>query len=212
MSKIRSIQELEDEISKEYSWRFKEIVNLKQTSLGAKGKIQESLFRSSITMLYAHWEGFVKNSSVAYFKYINFKGYKYHELKPHYKVLALFEIFNGQYPKTYTNYRSIFDETIDIDDMKCKVTLDKFIDTQSNLKSEVLRDIVSKLGMDYKPFELKEKFIDEVFLAARNAIAHGEYRVIESTDFIRIFDEVTTLIQLFRNELSNLIALNMHLK
>jgi hypothetical protein len=59
---------------------------------------------------------------------------------------------------------------------------------------------------------LKEKFIDEKFIAARNAICHGEYREIDSDEFILIFDEVVTLINSFKNELNNLIVQNKHLR
>ena len=86
---------------------------------------------------------------------------------------------------------------------KCKIDVDKYIDTGSNLNSNVLKDITQKIGLDYSFYELKENLIDERFLGFRNAVAHGEYRLISEIDFVEIYDEITALISTFKNQILN---------
>jgi len=46
--------------------------------LTAKKYNQELLFKSGITVLYSHWEGFVKQASIVFCEYINHQGIAYH--------------------------------------------------------------------------------------------------------------------------------------
>ncbi|MDC5044252.1 MAE_28990/MAE_18760 family HEPN-like nuclease, partial [Acinetobacter baumannii] len=82
----------------------------------------------------------------------------------------------------------------------------RFIDTKSNLNSEVLEEIMGKIGLDTSSFELKANFIDESLIKMRNAIAHGEYRNIELQDFLDIYDGTMILIENFFNEILNFVV------
>ena len=42
---------------------------------------EATLVRAGVTLLYAHWEGFVKNSSLLYLNYINNQMLNYNELR-----------------------------------------------------------------------------------------------------------------------------------
>ena len=67
----------------------------------------------------------------------------------------------------------------------------------------MLFDIIQKIGLDYSLFQLKENLIDEKFLGTRNAISHGEYREIDVDTFNELYEEVTGLINLFKNQVLN---------
>ena len=84
------------------------------------------------------------------------------------------------------------------------------VETLSNLKSDVLKNIIDSLGLAYAPFELKATLIDEKLLAFRNEIAHGRYREVDVGTFETLYAEVTQLIQEFRNQLSNAAALESY--
>ncbi len=87
-----------------------------------------------------------------------------------------------------------------------------FIDTESNLKSSVLRKIVISLGFDYTHYSAKEAFIDKNILAVRNDIAHGEYREINLDDFIEIVDFIIPLMDYFRTQVENAAVTKRYLK
>jgi hypothetical protein len=201
--KIRSIDELEKLIAHEFAWRRKELTNLKNLSLSAKGPIQSTLLKSSVTLLYSHWEGFVKKSSIAYCEYINYQGLDYGQLIGNFSVCAVINEFQGQYP--HKTFKSLFKVLNDknIFAKSCKIDTKKYIDTGSNLNSDVLKEITQKVGVDYSLYELKENLIDERFLGLRNAVSHGEYRSISEDDFIELYTEITSLISIFKNQIIN---------
>ena len=201
--KIRSLDELEQFIAREFSWRRKELTNLKNLSLSSKDQIRCTLLKSSVALLYAHWEGFVKKSSIAYCEYINHQSLNYEQLTDNFSVCAVLNEFQGQYP--HKNFKSLF-KVLNGNEIflkKCKIDTVKFIDTGSNLNSDVLKEITQKVGVDYSLYELKENLIDERFLGFRNAVSHGEYRNISEDDFIELYTEVTSLIDTFKNQIVN---------
>ncbi len=202
--KVRSIDELEDLVSKEYSWRRKELTNIKNLSMSSKKHIKITLLKSGIALLYSHWEGFVKKVSIAYCEYINHQGLKYEKLRKNFHVCLLLDEFQGQYPhRNFKSVLSIVDGSALPLEKICKIDSEKYIDTESNLNSNVLKEITMKIGIDYSFYELKENLIDERFLGFRNAISHGEYRMIDEDDFNELFDEITSLISTFKNQILN---------
>ncbi|RLL49286.1 hypothetical protein D9K79_02980 [Acinetobacter cumulans] len=199
---IKSIETLIDYIQQEKGWRTKELLNFKARSLQIKGIDQNSLFKLGICLVYSHWEGFVKNASVAFFTYLIKRGFKYNELLDNYKVCAYLEHFKG-YP--HKNFDASFKLVTNQINFNTSIQIDPltFIDTKSNLNYENLHEILRKIGLPLSPFELKAKFLNETLLNFRNAISHGEYRKIDIDEFVHIFDETLILIETFSNELEN---------
>lgn len=202
--RVRSIDELEYIIAKDFSWRRKELTVFKTLSLSSKKQMKIILLKSGIALLYSHWEGFIKNASIAYCEYINHKNILYKNLIHNFHVCAILEEFQGQYP--HRNFKSAFKLVEDRElffERKCKINSEKYIDTGSNLNSEILKEITMKIGVDYSFYELKGNLINERFLGFRNAISHGEYREIEENDFVYLFEEITALIAIFKNQIIN---------
>ena len=210
--KVRSLDELENIISYEYSWRRKELTNIKNLTLSSRSHIKTTLLKSSLTLLYSHWEGFVKKVSIAYCEYLNFQGLCYQDLTKNFHVCALINEFQGQSPPK--NFKSSFGivtgQSLRLSE-KLKIDSERYIDTQSNLNSEVLKELTQKLGISYSAYELKENLIDERFLGLRNAISHGEYRCIEEKDFVDLYEEIISLIDIFKNQISNSAILKEYL-
>ena len=202
--KIRSTYELEDYIANEYAWRRKELTNIKNIALASRKSNRNLLIKSAFLILYAHWEGFIKNISIAYCVYLNTKGYKYKDVKINFKVFCILNKFKNVFPhKRFSSYLQIVNTLSHDMDEKLFIDAEKYIDTESNLKSDVLQDITLKLGIDYSPYELKQNLIDESFVGVRNAIAHGEFRKIDKNDFLVLYNEITDLIDLYKNHILN---------
>ena len=80
---------------------------------------------------------------------------------------------------------------------------DRDIDTKSNLNSQVLRELLTKLSLDSTDFETKLHFLDFSLLGARNQIAHGEHVEITKSAYEEYHFEVLELIELVRLTVSN---------
>jgi hypothetical protein len=213
--KVRSESELEDCIAKEYSWRQKELTNFKNTAFSSRKSHRNMLIKMFIVLLYSHWEGFIKNTAIAYCEFLNSKSMKYHELQNNFKVYCILNNFeSGHFPyKRFNAYIDIINLLSDyrMDDI-LYIDYQKYIDTQSNLNSNVLKDIIQKIGFSYTEYELHANLIDETFLKLRNAIAHGEYREIDEETVEELYEKIINLINCFKNQILNAVCSKSYLK
>ena len=70
MMKIRTADQLQEVLDAEFSWRLKEIADIRSAAESAKLGSQKTLIRAGVALLYAHWEGFIKKSTTAYINYV----------------------------------------------------------------------------------------------------------------------------------------------
>ncbi|WP_426178575.1 MAE_28990/MAE_18760 family HEPN-like nuclease [Pseudomonas sp. TWRC1-2] len=204
--------EFEDYIASEYSWRRKELTNLSNVARSGRKGMRETLFRSAIPIIYAHWEGFVKQSSIAKMNYLISQGLKYRDLQPCFHVYAILEAYGGQIPaKQFEAWVDITTGKVDYSKSINTSSLN-LIDTKSNLKYEVLREVAVKVGVDYKKFELKENWINETLVGLRNKICHGERAPIAEDEFEDIYTETAALIDIYKDEILYSVQSKTYLK
>jgi hypothetical protein len=135
---------------------------------------------------------------------LNGKGIKYSELKDSFKVYCVLNKFDGNFPsKKFSSYIEAITVLNNDLDEKLRINTELYINTQSNLKSAVLKDIVQKLGLDYAEYELREQLIDQRFVVLRNAIAHGENREVDEATVKELYEEINKLIDCFKNQMLN---------
>ena len=61
MTNVRTTTLLQQAMSEEFTWRKKELHNIKSLVRdNEKTHLKDMCVRAAVTMLYAHWEGFVK--------------------------------------------------------------------------------------------------------------------------------------------------------
>jgi hypothetical protein len=187
------------------------------------------LLRSGTAILYAHWEGFVKNAATSYVEFVARQNLKYSELAPNFLALAVKKQLNeAQGSHRAVIFTKVVDFLITGLESKClnqryeptgqapagispqgagnepkEIQWDDAIKTQSNLSSEVLKDIICILGLDYSLYETKEKIIDETLLRSRNEIAHGQYLLIGFDQYMELHHEIISLMDLFRDQIEN---------
>lgn len=205
MSKIRTLSQLSDKLSEEISWRKKELIYIKTLiDKNSSKTVQATLIRSGTAILYAHWEGFIKNSATSYVEFVARQNLNYSELAPNFLALAIKKKL-GEAKDTYKAV--VFTQVVNFLltglESKCSIQWDDAIKTQSNLNSDVLRNITCILGIDYALYETKEKIIDETLLRSRNEIAHGQYLLIEFEQYIELHHEIISLMDLFKDQIEN---------
>lgn len=210
MSKIRTLTQLQDELDKEMSWRRKEISGLKLSVKSAGSLTEGTLVRAGVTLLYAHWEGFIKNSSLIYLNFVNNQGLTYKDLKSCFVVFGMKGHLNTLTVsrKSRANISAvdfIFEEMA----KPAKMSLSSAIDTESNLSSKVFDNIITSLSFSSAPYEARYNLIDESLVGRRNRIAHGEFLDLNAEEWRTLADEILSVMNAYKTDIENSASLSL---
>lgn len=201
----RTISALIDCLATERGWRVKEISYVATNVKRAQGTlIEKSVIRASIPLIYAHWEGFIKNSARTYLQHVELQRLKYTDLLPCFTVLGMKSKIHSltESKKARLNIESI-EYILEGLNKTAKLQIESAINTESNLKSHVFENIAISIGIDTIKYEPSYNFIDESLLKRRNTIAHGDYLDIDANAFEEIKNRVVMLMDWFRTDLEN---------
>ncbi|HCG5263667.1 hypothetical protein HJ093_12175 [Vibrio parahaemolyticus] len=158
-----------EEIVANNDWRDGEFAKYKANSLN----VEEQLWcRMCIPMIYAHWEGFVVDALKIMLKHLNGLKLDSSKLPPNLVVVGL-----GDAYKTLSGKQS-FQQRIDFTNklnelMSEPVKFKTKVDTKSNLKSNVFKELCDSFKFDSAKFSDQLADIDRL-VNIRNSIAHGE--------------------------------------
>ncbi len=213
--KIRTLEELDDYLSNELAWRKKECLNLNGLTSSSRGANKIIYYRASIIVFYSHWEGFIKNASLAYLSYLNRLAPKYHLMQDSFFCLGMSFVFQNDFSsRNINNHKKINKYLQERNILSFKVEPEKVIDVRSNLNYEAIRIIAHQLGVSLDGLDLREHFIDKVLLKYRNSLAHGE-RVSE-IELKGIYDEVYSTVlnylEGYSSVISNAASMKLYLK
>ena len=188
-----NIDNVNVELTEEILWRYKELKNIKKLyfanikkktiSIGNIQKIihentseSKYILRSSIPLIYAHWEGFFK-------KYIDLFNLR-------------LNIFSVNYNKLDNILLSIL--TKDKHTIKHKKSDFKFteilIDTESNLSWKVIEKFAIKYNFNTKRLASYQDKINQL-LKIRNGISHGE-NAYHFENFVKIQEFIDLILKL----------------
>ncbi|MEP6879307.1 MAG: MAE_28990/MAE_18760 family HEPN-like nuclease [Nitrosospira sp.] len=208
---IRTLSLLQDYLDEDLAWRIKEMADMKMSVRSAASLRKKTVIRASLALLYAHWEGFIKNAAKAYLEFVGSQGHRYEELASCFAVLglkkSLAEILQSKQAQTnITALEFIRDELT----AKARLPLDSAIRTESNLSSAVFENICRSVGINPSAYETKFNLVDESLLNRRNKIAHGEYIDVNPDQYRDLTDEVLTLLRSFKNDIENAASLKKY--
>lgn len=202
MTKIDSISRLQDALDKDLAWRKKEINELKfQCEIVPPLMI---IHKSAILLIYAHWEGFIKNAAKFYLQFLNNQKLLCKNMQDNFLILHLGSAFQEEVNyKLFSHRERILNELNKSLNCEFLVCEHKTINTNSNLKSEVFKLILEQFGIPQNEFETKFNMIDQKLLKYRNAIAHGEKRPDKDIYSVvnEIKDDIVELLDKFHEQI-----------
>lgn len=204
MSKIRTLNDLQDRIDEEFSWRLKELDSLKQITRQSQELAKKTAIRSAICLAYSYWEGFVKRSAEYYIEFVSNQGLRFDELADCFVWIGARRHFasvaSGGKVAAAVSGVNFFRKQLN---KRAYLRLPGHVNTKSNLNSEVFENIAITVGVSTDAFRTRYHQIDESLLGRRNRIAHGEYLDLDQKDCINLIDAVIELLLLFKTEIEN---------
>lgn len=196
-----------DLFDEEFAWRRKELTLLLGDVRSAGEKDRSARIRAAIAMLYAHWEGFIKVASEEYVSYVAMKRLHHADLCAGFLSLALRSKFNEFLKDNDADAHVRFVNFLRTElDSRARIPKLGMVKTGSNLSSKRLRSLMLSLGLDYRPFELKENLIDKMLLDWRNTVAHGKWMCPKEDEFELLYQEITSLLRQFKDQLTNAVV------
>lgn len=205
MSKARTEGELSSQLDADLTARLRELSDLKKAIFDAQPSSRSVLLKALVALAYAHWEGYVKFSANKYFEFVSIRKLSYSTLSRQFYVNS-FLVRLGGFISNRPSLKSraeLINEVLTSQSSRFSQINQDLINTGSNLKFDVLKDICLVCGIDSKIFEPYETFIDVVLLKRRNAIAHGDDSVVGIEEIDNLVGDVIGLMRMFRNELEN---------
>lgn len=186
-------QDLFAELEEEFTVRIDELNSYENilVSSGSSEEIKEKYRKMLIVMLYAYFEGFCKKALLIYIEYINSSNLIISQVKDGLAAATLDNEFtrllNSNYKPVILGDNALKDDGIlqiygrqkefissYKELMEKKVQLaHKIIDTDSNLRSHVLKKLLYRLEMNFSIVEDNQTTLNEL-VNKRNSIAHGD--------------------------------------
>jgi hypothetical protein len=155
-------------------WRRRELTTLVGLAQTADAASKAAILRSSVPILYAHWEGFGKNCAVKYLEFVSFRSKSYAELSPSFIYLAMSPTLGKIANSPASVAIPMLQDALKFQEKKNRDKHKSRLNTKSNLRYDVLEDMLTICGLDPSPFKNYASFIDKELCDPRNSIAHGE--------------------------------------
>lgn len=214
--KIRTLGELQDAIDADMGWRKRELTAIKTNIQVARKFAKDTALRSGIALLYAHWEGAIKNIAYYYLVYVSGLKLPYNAMKLNFYAISLRSELDGFMAVSKASlHTKIVNDMFEKYTTASQIPKDGVIRTNSNLNSLLFSEILHTIGLNSDIYESYYNLIDEVLLSMRNKIAHGERLDTLSLDesrYIEIHEKIFVLIDQFAVQVSNAAILKEYLK
>lgn len=212
MSKrIYTFDDLSAQLDAEIAWRRKELNLIKNYIPDKSSLIQDATIRFSVPILYAHFEGFVKQTTEMYLNYVATRYLKNSDLQSQFVVLSLTKKINLLEVKNIQDKTKIIDFIINESQKKANILTKNVIQTKSNLRFNVLRDILFIIGIGEDQFLKYESLVDDL-VDTRNHIAHGEFKKVDKPTFDNMFEDIQQLMIDLKTEIENSAAEKKYMK
>lgn len=194
--------------------RKRELIAIESRLKDARKTEVEYLKRSCVVISYAHWEGYIKQASIAYVTYVSNVATNIKSLGANFKALACRSVLLGAQSATKRIMPHIKVINLITSDTVEKFSIDPIssIDTESNLNWEVFENICNTIGIDTSPRWHTYKPLINDMVTNRCFIAHGEIYYPSDSEAKDVVKFVLDAMDWFTTDIMNAVATNAYLK
>lgn len=201
---LNTPEDIEDSLDQSFSWRRIELQALKAAISSAEKQapgapLTRALARSGVTMLYAHWEGFVKDACQAYVDFIAKRRLKCAELNDGLLTTVLVALGRRALAGDEAGVRELVGAIRSPDSSRAFIPKKTIVDTKSNLRFSVLSEILTGIGFSIDDFATKNQLIDKSLCDGRNSVAHGRDYFPDPGSFEELHADVIDMMEKLRD-------------
>ena len=191
-----------EEITESNNWRDGEFAKFK---INSQEVDSELWYRMCIPMIYAHWEGYIVSSLKILISHLNTLNLTPNDIPTKLIVTSLGDTYRSLSGKQSLEQKVVFTDKFK-NTFDNKIKFSKRIDTKSNLRGEVLKDLCCIFDFDFNKFKDSISIIDRL-VNIRNSIAHGENSYVVNGENVQLFIiEITNAMDIFLNEINDFIT------
>jgi hypothetical protein len=201
---VATDEDFEDHLDQDLAWRRSELQSLMAQLRHASATNPDSpaaraLCRSTATLLYAHWEGYTRLAFETYLKLILRR-------KPFARDAAdglLVEHISQLQRRLHAGDEAARTDLVSLargaSTARLRLSQDRVVNTKSNLRFQVLQELLGTFGLSESEFVTKKNVIDVLLCDRRNEIAHGRDNFPSQDEVLELHKHVLTLIERLRD-------------
>jgi hypothetical protein len=212
MTKAYTEQNLSDLFDADLVWRRKELSDMKAAIKLADPAAKPVLLRALIALMYAHWEGYVRECANRYFEHLSLRRKPFSDFERQIYINSFLVRLDALH-QSRVGLKArcqLVNDILDGGSGRFSYVNPSLIDTRSNLNTDVIKDICIICAVDGAHFENNRTFIDVLILRRRNAIAHGQQEFIKQDEIDGLVANILALMTHFRNVLENKVYLKSY--
>jgi len=211
----RTIEELQDALDGSLSWRRIELSALRAEvdrsgRQHASSPLARALARSGVAMLYAHWEGFAKDAFVAYVDFLNRRRLKVGQLNDGLLRTVFAALQRRATSGDAAAIQAMLEAIRNPHTARAPMPRQGVVNTRSNLRFNVLSEILQSVGLDPAEFSTRGNLIDRSLCDARNEIAHGREHFPTPEAFDGLHDSVMVMMETLRHRILEAVRMEAY--
>lgn len=204
--RIKHFNELSSYLDAELAWRRKELAIVKNYIPDEANPKQNAALRFNVPILYAHFEGFVKQSTELYLNFVANKFLKHCELQSQFITLSLAKKVGLLELRNIEDRTKVIDFILQNGEKKSNIQTKNVIQTKSNLRYNVFKEIIFTIGIEEGNFSKYETLINDL-VDARNYIAHGDFLKVDKNTFEIMYKDIQQIMIDLKTEIENCATL-----
>ncbi|TAG06957.1 MAG: hypothetical protein EAZ44_01360 [Cytophagia bacterium] len=190
---------LNEMLDADYAWRKQELSFFKSLIPKESSTAQKTLIRAGVVLLYAHWEGFIKETANTYYKFLTYQEHITNEYQNNIIAILLKSGLNDIVDNKRDSKEIKLIENI-LNQLNNKVNFPNIAPIKtSNLNYHVFEDVCALTHIEINQLELPERIVEDL-LEQRNTIAHGHFLKVSFEDFENIYKKIIDVLYKFKNE------------
>jgi len=210
--KIKTKEELIDYVHSDLAWRKQEIAEI--TAFLNFSQLNDStIFRISIPIFYAHFEGFTKNMCNALTVFLNYQNYKFSDLSCSISSIILKRRFNNVNASKKNSSFLELNNFVRNGSEIANFSTNSFL-TYSNLTWEIFEDIMLTLGFKTHQMDIFKTKAPKINLLVelRNDIAHGKRMPVDKESFREYKDLIVYCMDTLKDSFESYLENNFYLE